>query len=37
MFGNVKYGASGHEALIIFDDVFVPWERVFMCGEWNFT
>ena len=27
-----KYG--GHvESMIVFDDVFVPWERVFMCGE----
>ncbi len=25
------------EAMIIFDDVFVPWERVFMCGEWQFS
>jgi 4-hydroxybutyryl-CoA dehydratase/vinylacetyl-CoA-Delta-isomerase len=25
------------ECLIIFDDVFVPWERVFMCGEWKFS
>jgi aromatic ring hydroxylase len=26
----------GHvECLVIFDDVFVPWERVFMCGEWD--
>jgi 4-hydroxybutyryl-CoA dehydratase/vinylacetyl-CoA-Delta-isomerase len=23
------------EALIIFDNVFVPWDRVFMCGEWQ--
>lgn len=23
------------ESLVIFDDVFVPWERVFMCGEWQ--
>jgi len=23
------------EAIIIFDDVFVPWNRVFMCGEWQ--
>ncbi|HEY9152920.1 MAG TPA: 4-hydroxyphenylacetate 3-hydroxylase N-terminal domain-containing protein [Anaerolineales bacterium] len=23
------------DALIIFDDVFVPWERVFLCGEWK--
>jgi aromatic ring hydroxylase len=25
------------EALTIFNDVFVPWERVFMCGEWEFA
>jgi 4-hydroxybutyryl-CoA dehydratase / vinylacetyl-CoA-Delta-isomerase len=25
------------EAMIIFDDVFVPWERVFMCGEWKYS
>jgi len=24
------------ESLTIFDDVFVPWERVFMCGEREF-
>jgi 4-hydroxybutyryl-CoA dehydratase/vinylacetyl-CoA-Delta-isomerase len=35
--GNAKYGVVGGEALIIFDDVFVPWERVFMCGETEFT
>jgi len=23
------------ETLTIFDDVFVPWERVFLCGEWQ--
>jgi 4-hydroxybutyryl-CoA dehydratase/vinylacetyl-CoA-Delta-isomerase len=23
------------ESLTLFDDVFVPWERVFMCGEWQ--
>ncbi len=33
--GNVVFG--GHEALIVFDDVFVPWERVFMCREYSFT
>ncbi|MHA1579244.1 MAG: 4-hydroxyphenylacetate 3-hydroxylase family protein [Candidatus Freyarchaeota archaeon] len=33
--GNVRYG--GQEAMIIFDDVFVPWERVFMCGEYEFA
>jgi 4-hydroxybutyryl-CoA dehydratase/vinylacetyl-CoA-Delta-isomerase len=35
--GNTKYGVVGGEALIIFNDVFVPWERVFMCGETEFT
>ncbi|MBS3808600.1 MAG: hypothetical protein KGY38_00400 [Desulfobacterales bacterium] len=25
------------ESLIVFDDVFVPWERVFMCGEWQYS
>lgn len=33
--GNAVFG--GHEALIVFDNVFVPWERVFMCGEYDFT
>jgi 4-hydroxybutyryl-CoA dehydratase/vinylacetyl-CoA-Delta-isomerase len=33
--GNAHYG--GHEALLIFDDVFVPWERVFLCGEHEFA
>jgi 4-hydroxybutyryl-CoA dehydratase/vinylacetyl-CoA-Delta-isomerase len=23
------------DAMIIFDDVLVPWDRVFMCGEWQ--
>lgn len=23
------------ESLLIFDNVFVPWEHVFMCGEWD--
>jgi len=25
------------ECMIVFDDVFVPWNRVFMCGEWQYT
>ena len=25
------------DSLIIFDDVFVPWDRVFLCGEWKFA
>ncbi|MEM2256264.1 MAG: 4-hydroxyphenylacetate 3-hydroxylase family protein [Candidatus Bathyarchaeia archaeon] len=33
--GNIKYG--GQEAMVIFDDVFVPWERVFMAEEYEFT
>lgn len=33
--GNPQFG--GHEAVVIFDDVFVPWERVFMCGEYAYA
>jgi 4-hydroxyphenylacetate 3-monooxygenase/4-hydroxybutyryl-CoA dehydratase/vinylacetyl-CoA-Delta-isomerase len=25
------------ETITIFDDVFVPWDNVFMCGEWEFA
>lgn len=25
------------DSLTVFDNVFVPWERVFMCGEWEFA
>jgi 4-hydroxybutyryl-CoA dehydratase/vinylacetyl-CoA-Delta-isomerase len=25
------------ECMIVFDDVFVPWNRVFMCGEWQYS
>jgi 4-hydroxybutyryl-CoA dehydratase/vinylacetyl-CoA-Delta-isomerase len=25
------------DSLVVFDDVFVPWERVFLCGEWQFA
>jgi 4-hydroxybutyryl-CoA dehydratase/vinylacetyl-CoA-Delta-isomerase len=35
--GNTCFGAVGGEALIVFEDVFVPWERVFMCGEYEFA
>lgn len=35
--GNATYGVVGGEAMIIFDHVFVPWERVFMCGETRFA
>jgi 4-hydroxybutyryl-CoA dehydratase/vinylacetyl-CoA-Delta-isomerase len=30
-------GLQPTECLIVFDDVFIPWERVFMCGEWQFS
>jgi 4-hydroxybutyryl-CoA dehydratase/vinylacetyl-CoA-Delta-isomerase len=33
--GNQFFG--GHEALVVFDDVFVPWERVFMYKEYDFA
>jgi 4-hydroxybutyryl-CoA dehydratase/vinylacetyl-CoA-Delta-isomerase len=33
--GNREFG--GHEAVIILDDLFVPWERVFMAGEATFS
>lgn len=35
--GNEEYGIVGGEALVVFDDVFVPWEHVFMCGEYEFA
>jgi len=33
--GNLYFG--GHEALVVFDDVFVPWNRVFMFKEYEFS
>lgn len=33
--GNKQYG--GQEALVVFDDVFVPNEYVFMAGEYDFA
>ncbi|MFZ5642868.1 MAG: 4-hydroxyphenylacetate 3-hydroxylase family protein [Bacillota bacterium] len=33
--GNALYG--GQEALVIFEDVFVPWDRVFMCREFQYS
>lgn len=35
--GNPEYGLVGGESLVILEDVFVPWERVFMCGEVDFS
>ncbi|HBW36245.1 4-hydroxyphenylacetate 3-hydroxylase family protein [Desulfosporosinus sp. BICA1-9] len=33
--GNKQFG--GHEALMVFENVFIPWENVFMCGETEFS
>jgi 4-hydroxybutyryl-CoA dehydratase/vinylacetyl-CoA-Delta-isomerase len=33
--GNKEFG--GQEALVVFDDVFVPNDRVFMCEEYDFA
>ncbi len=33
--GNHHFG--GHEALMVFDNLFVPWENVLMCGEYEFS
>jgi len=33
--GNAGFG--GHETLTVFENVFVPWDRVFMCGEVDFS
>jgi len=30
-----NYGSS--DACLVFDDVLVPWERVFMCGEYEYA
>lgn len=33
--GNNTFG--GHEVLVVFDDVFVPNDRIFLCGEFEFA
>lgn len=33
--GNQQFG--GHEALMVFDHLFIPWENVLMCGEYEFS
>ncbi len=35
--GNACYGMVGGEALTVLEDVFVPWDRVFMYGEYDFA
>ena len=33
--GNAQY--SGQEAMIILDNVFIPWDKIFMDGEYEFA
>lgn len=35
--GNSGFGVVGGECLTVLKDVFVPWKRVFMCGETEFA
>ena len=35
--GNSEYAIVGGETLTVLDHVFVPWDRVFMCGETDFA
>jgi 4-hydroxybutyryl-CoA dehydratase/vinylacetyl-CoA-Delta-isomerase len=35
--GNARFGIVGGECLTILDNVFVPWESVFMCGEYEWS
>ncbi|MEW6274696.1 MAG: 4-hydroxyphenylacetate 3-hydroxylase family protein [Bacillota bacterium] len=35
--GNAEYGVVGGEALTVLENVFVPWERVFMCEEYRYA
>jgi 4-hydroxybutyryl-CoA dehydratase/vinylacetyl-CoA-Delta-isomerase len=35
--GNFLYGVVGGESLVVFDNVFVPEERIFMKGEYEFS
>ena len=33
--GNRQFG--GQECMMVFDNVFIPWENVLMCGEYQFS
>ncbi len=35
--GKPSFGAVGGEAVLVFDDVFIPRERIFLDGETEFT
>jgi aromatic ring hydroxylase len=34
---HTKYHFGLADSMTVFDDVFVPWERVFLCGEYYFA
>jgi len=34
---SARGGIGDGECMIVFDDVFVPWENVFQAGEWEFS
>jgi len=36
-FDNPVLGGGITQAYLLFDDVFIPKDRVFMCGEWKYT
>jgi len=36
-FDNPVTAGGITQAYLLFENVFVPWERVFMCGEFNYT
>ncbi|MDR1241331.1 MAG: 4-hydroxybutyryl-CoA dehydratase [Deltaproteobacteria bacterium] len=33
--GNINYG--GQEAVVIFENTFIPWENVYLCGETDYA
>ncbi|HWQ61803.1 MAG TPA: 4-hydroxyphenylacetate 3-hydroxylase N-terminal domain-containing protein, partial [Negativicutes bacterium] len=35
--GNAEYAIVGGETLTVLENVFVPWDKVFMCGEHQFA
>ena len=35
--GNARFGTVGGECLTVLEDVFVPWDKVFMCGEYEYA
>jgi len=35
--GNFKYGCVGGECIAIFDDVFIPWDDVYMYKEYEYA